>query len=278
MANNSNYFRGLISTLILCWTASAMQAQHQDLLKGTEAYQAGDYDGAAIRFEKAISENDNSVSGKYNLANSYYRTKKYDEAISRYQEVISQSDDDLIQSKAYYNLGNSYLAQAQAGSQGGQMGEKEQEQLKNAIDSYKDALRKNNEDYDAKNNLGVAYKMMQQLQQQQQEQQQKQDQEKKDDDQKDEQEKEEQENQDDKQDEKKDDKQDEGEQSEPDPNQPEEEDPIKKQNDLEKGKPQDLEKDEVERLLERIEEEDKKVQEKLMKKRRNDGSKIEKDW
>jgi tetratricopeptide (TPR) repeat protein len=260
-------------SFVLLWS-TIVNAQHKELLEGTNAYQAGEYDRAAISFLQAIEADDASIQGNFNLGNTYYKSKKYEDAVGHYQDVISQSDDDLIQSKAFYNLGNSYLSQAQEQNPENGINEKSQEQLKNAIEAYKNALRKNTEDYDAKNNLGVAYKMLRQQQQQQKQQQQQQqnqdeNQEKEKEQQEDKPQDENQENEEEKDEEQKGDQQ---------PPEQDKEDPIKNQNDLEKGKPQDMEKDQIERMLKRIEEEDKKVQEKLMKRRKGDRVQIEKDW
>lgn len=246
--------------VLLC---SVAMAQHKELLKGTNAYQEGQYETATLNFLQALAEDETSVKSNFNLANAYYKTKKYEEAAVHYQDVISSSDDDLIQSKAFYNLGNSYLSRAKNENSQSGAGEESQEHLKNAIEAYKNALRKNAEDFDAKNNLGVAYKMLRQQQQQQQQQNQ------------------ENKQQEDKPQEENKDKEKEEEQNQNGDQQPPEqdkEDPIKNQNDLEKGKPQDLEKDQIERMLQRMEEEDKKVQEKLRRRKRSDRVNIEKDW
>ncbi len=248
-----------IQILLICFsfgmTVLQAQSEHKSLLQGTEAYQKGDYETASEKFQSAIAQNNQSVKGNFNLGNSYFKRQKYDEALPHFQDAVRHAPDEQTKSKAFYNLGNTYLAKAQAGmqQQGNQMpmmNEEGQEALKKAIDAYKEALRSNSSDFEAKNNLAMAYKLLRQQQQQQQQQQQK---------------NEEKENEDQK-----------NQQSPPEKN--ENENPEKSDDQNPKGTPQDLEKKEIDRMMKRIEEEDKKVQEKLMKRKQKNTTKNNKDW
>ncbi|WMX15118.1 tetratricopeptide repeat protein [Aureispira sp. CCB-E] len=247
------------------------QTEHSALLDGTIAYEKGDFETATKKFEKALERNSSSLKGNFNLGNSLYKRQKYDEAATYYQNAIEAAEGNKEKAQAFYNFGNTRLAQAkrsmqQQGQGPAMLDEKGQKHLKEAIDSYKNALRNNAQDYDAKNNLATAYKLLRQQQQQQQQQQQnkEQNQDQKNQDQKD------QKNQQDKQ---------ENQQDKPS-EKPKENQPIDNENqknpaDLE---PQEMSKDEVDRLLEIIEQDDKKVQEKLMKRKRSKTKKPEKAW
>lgn len=271
MAYKVNYFRiGLLLSFLVITNYAWTQTEHKALLNGTEAYQKGDYTTATKSFKSALLGNSQSTKANFNLGNSYYKREKFEEATTHYQNAIGHASSDLLKSKAFYNLGNSYLAQAKKGmtqqpNTPPQLGKKGEEQLKNAIDAYKNALRTNTADYDAKNNLGMAYKMLRQEQQKQQ-QQQNEKQDKKD-------------NEEDKKDKQEDQKEKEEEnQNEESPADDKNKDSAKKDDDISKGKPQDMEKNDIERMLERIEEEDKRVQEKLRKRKRSSSVQIEKDW
>lgn len=246
------------------------QSEHSLLLKGTNAYQKGDFETAETSFKEATTQNNSSVKGNFNLGNSLYKREKYDEAITYFENAASQTEDKSEKSQAFYNLGNTRLAQAKGGMQ--QQGQAPpsltkdgQEQLEQAITAYKDALRNNPSDYDAKNNLNVAYQMLRQ-----QEQQQENDQDKKDDNQDKNQD---QDNKDDNQD-----KQDKNQEKPSDPQKPNENKPIDNDNQEVNSDAQELKKDEVDRLMEIIEQEDKKVQEKLINRKRTKTQTSDKEW
>ncbi|MBL4648145.1 MAG: tetratricopeptide repeat protein [Aureispira sp.] len=249
------------------------QSEHKSLLDGTVAYEKGDFETATQKFEKVIKNNSSSLKGNFNLGNSLFKRQKYDEAATYYQNAVGAATDKKEKAQALYNLGNTHLAQAkgsmkQQGQGPATLDEKGQKHLEEAIDSYKNALRNNAQDYDAKNNLATAYKLLRQQQQQQQQQQnkdQKKDQDK--DKNKDEQEKKDQGDQ------KKDEKDDSSEK-------PKDNKPIDNENEKDPAnmEPKELSKDEVDRLLEIIEQDDKKVQEKLMKRKRSKTKKPEKAW
>jgi tetratricopeptide (TPR) repeat protein len=239
------------------------QSEHQSLLEGTTAYEKGDFETATKKFEKAVENNNSSLKGNFNLGNSLFQRKKYEEAATYYQNAVGAAVDKKEKSQALYNLGNTRLAQAkgsmqQQGQGPATLDEKGQKHLEEAIDSYKNALRNNAQDYDAKNNLATAYKLLRQQEQQQQESK---------DQNKDEQDKQDQQ---DKKDENKDDSS-----ENPKDNQPIDNENPKDPGDLE---PKEMSKDEVDRLLEIIEQDDKKVQEKLMKRKRAKTKKPEKAW
>lgn len=257
------------------------QSEHESLLDGTLAYEKGDFKTATQKFEKAIETNASSLKGNFNLGNSLFKQEKYEEAATHYQNAVGAATDKKEKAQALYNFGNTRLAQAKGsmteqGQGSPSLDEKGQKYLKEAIDSYKNALRSNAQDYDAKNNLATAYKLLRQQEQQQQQQENKDQNEDQNKDENKDQEKEENKDEQDKKDQE-DQKEDEkGDSSEkPKDNQPVDNENKKNPEEME---PKELSKDEVDRLLEIIEQDDKKVQEKLMKRRRSKTKRPEKAW
>jgi tetratricopeptide (TPR) repeat protein len=82
-----------------------------------------------------------------------YKQDKYDDASRRFIDLAGRETDHKDLSKIYYNLGNSLL-------QSGKVAE--------SIEAYKNALRNNPDDIEAKHNLAWAMRLLQQQQQQQQ--------------------------------------------------------------------------------------------------------------
>lgn len=194
----------------------------RDLRKGNEAYKSNEFKEAEDLYRKGTSEKTNEI-GTFNLGNSLYRQERFDESVESYKESIAglQSKE---KSNAYYNLGNAYF---------------KSEKLKEAIDAYKSAITLDEENYEARENLFKAKKILTQ-QQNEQKQQDKDKDKKKDDNQKqgqnqDQQDQEQQQNQE--------------QQQEQQQNQPQ----------------KDLTKEEALRLLQAVDKEDNSIQEKIKK-------------
>ena len=147
--------------LLAIISVSAVRAQQANNLirKGNEAYKKQDFDKAAQAYQGALDKQPASDIGQYNLANALYKGKKMDEATSAYDKVAKNTKDRSFQQKAYYNEGVTL---------------QQQQKLPECIDAYKQALRLNPEDQDARFNLQKALEQQKQQQQQQQQQQKKQ--------------------------------------------------------------------------------------------------------
>ncbi len=101
------------------------------------AYQKGNYQKSAELYQKI-----NNDEAKYNEADSLYKMKKYKEAL----DVYNQIKDKKLAEKVEYNKGNCYA----------KMGK-----IDEAINSYKNALKLNPNDKDAKYNLELLEKKKQ---------------------------------------------------------------------------------------------------------------------
>jgi len=132
-----------------------------DARKANEAYERGDYAQAAELYRQAIQSDPDNPKLYFNLGNSLARSGQAEEAARAYENFKSMTDDPMEISMADYNLGN-LLSDAQ--------------ELEMASEYYREALRNNPEDPDAKHNYELALRQHQEQQQQQQEQQQEQDQ------------------------------------------------------------------------------------------------------
>ncbi|MFQ5864861.1 MAG: tetratricopeptide repeat protein [bacterium] len=152
-------------SLNLIFSISAFaQGGHKQVSEANELYLQEKYDEANNKYRDALLENPESPIIHFNIGDVLYKKRNYEEAVKSYGKVLS-SDDVLLQSKGYYNMGNTLY----------RMG-----QLPESILMYKKALELNPNDEDAKYNLEYvraklkdsAQKQPQQNQQQQQQQQQ----------------------------------------------------------------------------------------------------------
>jgi tetratricopeptide (TPR) repeat protein len=110
---------------------------HKQVKEGNELYSQEKYDEANNKYRDALLENPESPIIHFNIGDVLYKKKNYEEAIKSFDKSTS-SDDVLLQSKSYYNLGNTLY----------RMGK-----LPESIQMYKKALELNPDDEDAKYNL-----------------------------------------------------------------------------------------------------------------------------
>jgi Ca-activated chloride channel family protein len=148
----------IFSLVMLASPALAKKIDRGKVKAGNEYYGTGQYDKALYLYNQALGDTvqlpKDPEGVLYNQGNALYMMEKYQEALERYQ--MSFSEDTTLTGRMLYNRGNTLLKQGQ---------------LKEAIESYANSLRFLPDDGDARHNLEVALRMLEQQQQQQQQQQ-----------------------------------------------------------------------------------------------------------
>jgi len=254
----------IILTMILAVPLAGLTQNGNRLVRqGNGYYQDEKYKEAEVKYMKSLEATGDPHRGLYNLGDAFYMQNNYLDATAAFDSVRTMKLDDATRSKTYYNLGNSLVKLAQDSAQ------LAGEALQNSVESYKQALRLDPNDMDAKYNLAYAQNLLKQQQQQQQDQQnqdqQKQDQQKQD------QQKQDQQN---KQDQQKQDQQ--KQQQERDQQAQEQQDNQQQQ----QGEPQQISKEDAERMLEALKNDEKQTLEKLKRAQVKAirQVKTEKDW
>lgn len=288
MKINYNIFKGsvllrnLMALIILLGTINTVGAQEVDKeklkslkeskesLSDASLEMANDnFSLAEAEYREAIALNPKDDTGKYNLGNAYYDKEMNDVAMSRFKQAAAVADTKTDKHKAFHNLGNTFM---------------NEKKYQEAVESYKNALRNNPKDEETRYNYALAKELLE-------------DQEKNgggdddkenEEDKKDEEEKENQDNENNKKDGEDGDQKDENDKGE------EEEDKKEGDENEDKGKPDEpkeekqeqkptepgkLSPQQVKNLLEAMNNEEKKVQDKINAKKQK-GSKVksEKDW
>ncbi|HBX52331.1 MAG TPA: hypothetical protein DEH02_14800 [Bacteroidales bacterium] len=245
----------LLSTVIIsAWSQSErpyIRSGNKAFYKASENPKKIDslkYKDAEQEFKKALDEKPDSYEATYNLGNSFYKQQKFQDAITQYKIAANKNLPKQEKAWTYHNMGNSLL---QSGN------------LKECIDAYKQALRVNPNDKETKYNLAYAQNMLNKQQQQQ-----KQDQNQ---DKKDQQDKDKDQNKD-KQDQKNQDKQEQQKQDQ--------QKQDKQEQQEQKQKNDQISKEDAQRMLDALQNDEKKTQEKLKKQQqvRAQKIKIQKDW
>ncbi len=228
------------------------QEERRDIRKGNKKFYEGKFNEAEVDYLRAIDIDSTSMPAIFNLGNAFYKQGQLDEALKRYTKLAENPIPNKHTPDLFYNSGNALFYA---------------EKYEEAAGAYMQALRMNPSDTTAKFNLAYALLKLQQQQQQQQEQNQDQNQDNQDQNQEQNQDNQnqDQQNQDQNQDNQNgDDKKD----GEGDDKKDGEGD--KKEEQEGEGKPQEvkLSKEQAEKLLEAIQANEDKTQEKLKDKKK----------
>lgn len=251
-------------SILLCLFAISAQAQEKKLVReGNKLYEAKRYKDAANAYQQALMKNPTYTPGLFNLGNSLYQEKQFDAARKVLSSAAKTTNEKDVKGGMNYNIGNTYMAE---------------QKWEDAINAYKQALRNNPQDADAKYNLSYAQQM---LKKQQQQDKNKNNKDKNKDDKnkdKNKQDKNKQDQDKNKQDQQnKDGKDKEDKQDQQDQQNKDQQDKEDKQDQRPQAQPSKLSEKQAEQLLNALQQEEKKLQDKLQK-GKGVPVKVEKDW
>ncbi len=133
----------LIVTIGLIFFVLQLPAQpvNQTIQTGNDFYRKGQFEQAEKEYAEAVKLQSSNTTAKFNLANTIYRRGRNDEAKKVYDEIASRDEDPQLKSKAYYNKG-AVLSK--------------EKKLEQSVEAYKNALRQNPNDKEARENLQKA--------------------------------------------------------------------------------------------------------------------------
>ncbi|KVV13281.1 tetratricopeptide repeat protein [Flavobacterium sp. TAB 87] len=252
--------RHFILTFLLCVSAF-LSAQEKDkaLPTANEEYAQKNYVDAEANYRISQSRFPNRSVAAYNMGNTIYKQKQAGEAKFAYANAIKNAKTKPQKHKAFHNLGNAFML------------EKDYTQ---AVEAYKNALRNNPTDDETRYNYALAKKLLKENPP-------KKDQNKDKDKDKDKDKKDDQKDKDKKDQDKKDgkDDKDKDKKDKDDPNkEPKKDDPSDKDKEP-KPQPGGISKQRVENLLDAVNNEEKKIQDKInAQKAKATPRKAEKDW
>ena len=168
----------MVGLLLMLTAGSAFaQTDRKEVRKGNRFFKDENYKEAEVEYRKALIKDSLSIAGNYNLANTLMLQDdaanaeliyaKVGDTISKMPQQVDWKKGSVKVAKNdvapdyYHNLGNSLLAQ---------------KRYAEAVDAYKNALRRNPSDAQTRENYIYAKKKMEDQQNQDQQQQQNQDQ------------------------------------------------------------------------------------------------------
>jgi Ca-activated chloride channel homolog len=140
-----------IVSFLLFLTAAVAQKKDAAISKGNQLYKQKNFEAARQEYNKALTINPKNPLAHYNNGNTQFRSDKLDESIESYDNTINNSDKKVVKEKAFYNKGVAYI---------------KQKKLTESIAAWKEALKLDPTDEQARENLQKA--LLEQKQQQQQ--------------------------------------------------------------------------------------------------------------
>lgn len=232
---------------IIVFSVSAASGQiNKYIQQGNKFYEQQNYKAAANDYARALAKDPTNIPGMFNFGNSLYQQQQFDSSRKVMEAAAKMAKNGTGKAAANYNIGNTYMSQ---------------KKWEDAVSAYKNTLRNNPQDADAKYNLSYAEQMLKKQQQQ--------DKDKKDQDKKDQQNKDQQKKQDQ---DKKDDKDKKDQQDQQDKKDQQDKDQQQQQ-----SQPSKLSQQQADQLLNALQQQEKKLQDK-MKKEKGVPVKMEKDW
>jgi Ca-activated chloride channel family protein len=139
--------RNIKPILIILWIMSVItlssygQGERKFIRQGNRKYSDGKYPDSEILYRKAIDKNKLSQDALFNVGDALYKQKKYEEAGKVFLDNSTATIDNKKKADSYFNLGNSLV---------------NNNKLEESINAYKNSLRLNPDNMEAKYNLAYA--------------------------------------------------------------------------------------------------------------------------
>ena len=133
------------TVMIALLTLGFLQVQSQEtekaIQRGNELYTQKQYPQAETAYNEVIEKEPANGIAKFNRTNALYRQNKNDEAVKALDDLAFKTNETDIKSKSYYNKGVILSGQ---------------KKLEESIEAYKNALRNDPSDKQARENLQKA--------------------------------------------------------------------------------------------------------------------------
>ena len=115
--------------------------QTNDLISQANDLVQEDFVNAEVEYRKAISKTPSNTIGTYNLGNAYYESGLYDEALLRHMEAATSASSKNDRHRAFHNIGNALM---------------KQNLCQEAVEMFKNALRNDPTDEETRYNFALA--------------------------------------------------------------------------------------------------------------------------
>jgi Ca-activated chloride channel family protein len=149
------YFMFFVLMIMFSIVYAQSKTTLKDVRRGNSLYSDGKYKDAEIEYRKGIENSPDYEKAKFNLGTALYKQGRYEEAYNVFSQLTPPENNKEMAAKYWYNLGNSLLSQ---------------QKLQEGMEAFKNSLKLNPKDEDARYNFEWARRRVEQQQQQQQQQ------------------------------------------------------------------------------------------------------------
>lgn len=119
--------------------------ERREIRTGNRSYGNENYSGAETSYRRALEKNPASQEAAFNLSDALYKQERYDEAAQTAAQVAADTTLTDNRASAYYNQGNALF---------------KQRKLEEALEAYKNSMRLNPDDQEAKFNYAYTKKLL----------------------------------------------------------------------------------------------------------------------
>lgn len=130
---------------LLCATTAVAQSDRDHIRRGNRLFRDGNYEKSEVEYKKATEKNQASVNARYNLGCSLMHQGKMKDAMSQFENSLKGETSKAKLAQIYHNMG--VILQSQ-------------QQYPQAIEMYKNSLRRNPSDDETRYNLALCQKLL----------------------------------------------------------------------------------------------------------------------
>lgn len=131
----------MVLMVLLFTTAVSAQDSHAKMLEGNDLYRREQFAEAEQAYAEAVKIRPARLDARFNRASALVRLNRQDEALKEFDDIAFKAEEADLKSKAFYNKGVILSGQ---------------KKLEESIEAYKQALRYNPADQQARENLQKA--------------------------------------------------------------------------------------------------------------------------
>lgn len=132
----------IVSLLCMAgYVAVYAQETEASVRRGNILYKRGEFNKSLPEYQKALEQSPNDPVANYNFGNALFRNNNFEKSAEAYDKAIEATSDNVYKERSYYNKGVSYS---------------KQKKLLESIEAYKEALKLDPNDADARHNLQKA--------------------------------------------------------------------------------------------------------------------------
>lgn len=137
--------QALIYGLFFLSLAGFAQKKDKHLAQGNDDFTQKNYSLAETEYRQSLAATATQADAAYNLGNAIYRQKQPSEAKYAFAKAIEHAQTKAQKHQAYHNLGNCLM---------------QEKDYSQAVEAYKNALRNNPSDEQTRYNYALAKKML----------------------------------------------------------------------------------------------------------------------